>query len=77
MNSLQPRQAAATHRRYLRVPEAALYLGVSASLLNRLRMTGDGPQYAKISTTVTYAVEDLDAWRASKLRYSTSEQESR
>jgi predicted DNA-binding transcriptional regulator AlpA len=76
MTTLQPLQSAA-HRRYLRVPEAAHYLGVSASLLNRLRMTGDGPRYAKISTTVTYDIEDLDTWRASKLRNSTSEQEPR
>ena len=77
MNSSQPRQAAATHRRYLRLSEAALYLGVSASLLNKLRLTGTGPRYAKISTTVTYDIEDLDTWRASKLRNSTSEQETR
>lgn len=66
--------AARKHKRpRMRVPEAATYCGVSASLLNRLRMTGDGPAYSKISSIVSYDPDDLDAWLNAHRRTSTSE----
>ena len=50
----------------LRVPQAAEYLGISKSLLDKLRCYGGGPTYAKLGATVIYSKTDLDAWLASK-----------
>ena len=55
----------------LRAAEAARYCGVSASFLNKLRMTGHGPRYSKISSIVSYDPDDLDIWLASKQQYTT------
>lgn len=49
----------------LRVPQAAEYLGVSKSLLNKMRSYGGGPTFAKLGSTVVYLRDDLDAWVAS------------
>ena len=69
-----PSQPRASHKRpRLRTPEAAHYCGLSASLLNRLRMTGGGPCYCKISSIVSYDPDDLDEWLAAHRRASTSE----
>lgn len=51
---------------YLRVPQAAEYVGVSKSLLDKLRCYGGGPAYAKLGTTVVYQAADLDAWVAAR-----------
>jgi hypothetical protein len=77
MQPLFASAAAASKRPRLRTPEAARYCGVSASLLNRLRVTGGGPAYSKISSIVCYDPDDLDLWLASKQRYSTSERRAR
>ena len=52
---------------------AANYLGISASFLAKRRLTGDGPQYAKIGRRVMYAKSALEAFLAARLRQSTSE----
>jgi hypothetical protein len=56
-------------RRALQTGAAAKYLGVSASLLRKLRLRGPedpggvGPHFVKLSPQlVVYRVEDLDAW---------------
>ena len=71
---MQPHGSAeATFKRpRLRTPEAATYLGVSASFLNRLRVIGGGPAYAKLSSIVSYDPDDLDTWLAARRRTSTS-----
>ncbi|MCO5145544.1 MAG: helix-turn-helix domain-containing protein [Aquamicrobium sp.] len=51
---------------YLRVPQAAEYIGVSKSLLDKLRCYGGGPAYAKLGTSVIYNTDDLDAWVAAR-----------
>ncbi|MBN9142266.1 MULTISPECIES: helix-turn-helix transcriptional regulator [unclassified Novosphingobium] len=57
---------------------AAEYLGLSCPTLERFRLTGNGPQFAKLSPgprgPVRYRRADLDAWVASRLIRSTSEQ---
>lgn len=50
----------------LRVPQAAAYLGISKSLLDKLRCYGGGPTYAKLGSSVIYSTSDLDAWLSSK-----------
>ncbi|PWE52404.1 DNA-binding protein [Metarhizobium album] len=49
-----------------RVKQAAEYIGVSKSLLDKLRCYGGGPAYAKLGSSVIYSTIDLDAWVASK-----------
>ena len=56
---------------------AAEYLGVSCPTLERFRLTGAGPVFAKLTPgnrgAVRYRRADLDSWVASKLIRSTSE----
>lgn len=52
--------------KYLRVPQAAEYCGVSKSLLDKLRCYGGGPAYAKLGASVIYNTDDLDAWVAAR-----------
>ncbi|MGO4564799.1 helix-turn-helix transcriptional regulator [Rhizobium sp. 2YAF20] len=49
-------------------PEAASYIGKSASWLNKTRLTGVGPVYLKIGGSVRYDASDLDAWLAGMRR---------
>jgi Helix-turn-helix domain len=52
---------------YLSPPEAAKHLGLSASLLAKLRMQPNrhrGPAYSKFGKSVRYHREDLAEWRA-------------
>ena len=59
---------------YLRVPDAARYVGLTPSTLAKMRLRGDGPRYSKAGPRiVVYAVADLDAWLAGRVRRSTSE----
>lgn len=55
------------------VEGAAVLTGLSVSTLNKLRLTGEGPDYLKLGRRVAYDVADLNAWLASKRRRSTSE----
>lgn len=52
--------------RNVRVKEAAEYLGLSKSLLDKLRMGTDGPAFFKLGRAVIYNTADLDAWLASR-----------
>ncbi|WP_426414171.1 hypothetical protein [Bradyrhizobium ganzhouense] len=38
-----------------------------------MRVTGEGPPFAKLGRRVVYRQSDLDAWTASRVRTSTSE----
>lgn len=55
----------------VRVREAADYVGLSKSTLDKLRCFGGGPRYFKLGRAVVYAKSDLDAWLASKVRLCT------
>lgn len=62
--------------RLIRVREAAEYLGVSASHLNKLRCWGGGPEFIRIGVNrgaIRYRVADLRTWVESKRRRSTSD----
>lgn len=54
------------------VEQAAVYVGLSVSYLNRARITGDGPVFLKLGRRVVYETRDLDAWLESRRRMSTS-----
>ena len=56
-------------RRALRTTEAARYLGVSSSLLRKMRMRapadplGPGPPFIRLSPQlIVYEIAELDAW---------------
>lgn len=58
---------------YMRTDEAARYLCVSKSLLDKLRVGGDGPPYSKIGRAVLYSRIELDRWLDDRAVISTSE----
>jgi hypothetical protein len=58
--------------RALSTSEAAAYCGSSASTLEKYRVFGCGPIFAKIGRRVVYRVEDLDSWLDANRRQSTS-----
>jgi hypothetical protein len=61
------------HNLRLRTPEAAEYLGLSSSTLEKRRLTGDGPVFCKCGRTVVYDIQDLDKYLADCRRRSTSD----
>jgi excisionase family DNA binding protein len=73
MISDETRVAALTTKRLLTVAEAATYLSLSASTLNKLRVSGGGPRYVKLGGKILYDVRDLDQWIEDHKRASTSE----
>jgi predicted DNA-binding transcriptional regulator AlpA len=58
---------------FVDVCEVAKRLGVSASFLNKARLTGDGPPYLKIGKTVRYDWHRVIEWAEAHSRRSTSE----
>ena len=59
--------------RLIKPIDAANYLGLSASWLAKLRLTGEGPPYLKVGRQVRYRLADLLRWAEKGLRHSTSE----
>ena len=53
--------------------EAAQYVRLGKPTLERFRVTGEGPHFAKLGGAVRYRRPDLDAWLASRVVRSTSE----
>lgn len=53
--------------------EAANYLKLAPRTLERYRVSGDGPRYAKLLGAVRYRKRDLDDWIESRIVGSTSE----
>jgi hypothetical protein len=59
--------------RLLDTEGAAQHLCLSISYLEKLRVRGGGPDFAKLGGAVRYRLCDLDAWAAQRLVSSTSE----
>lgn len=51
---------------------AAILTGLSASTLNKLRVSGGGPAYIKLGRSVFYARADIDLWLNASRRRSTA-----
>ena len=50
-------------RRVLRTEEAAAYVGLSASTLEKKRLSGTGPRFVKLGgRAIGYDRADLDTW---------------
>jgi hypothetical protein len=61
-------------KRVLRTAQAAEYVGLSASTLEKFRLNGSGPVYQKAGPKiVVYRPEDLDGWLSARRRRSTSD----
>lgn len=57
----------------LNTKEAAAYVRLGKPTLEKFRLTGEGPQYAKLGGSVRYRQADLDSWLESRMTRSTSE----
>ena len=55
------------------VADAAAYVGLSVSTLNKLRVFGGGPAFLKLGRRVVYDSRDLNDWLERSRRRSTSE----
>lgn len=53
--------------------QAARILGLSVRTLERHRIAGTGPRFARLGRLIRYRQNDLIEWVDSKLRDSTSE----
>lgn len=61
-------------KRILRTPEAAQYLGLAQSTLEKMRLDGSGPSFVRLgSRAVGYDLSMLDAWIDQQRRNSTSD----
>lgn len=58
-------------QRNIRVKEAARYVGLSKSSLDKLRHFGGGPKYYKLGRAVVYSIQDLDTWMSTRRRSET------
>lgn len=72
--AMTARSIAGPQRAALRTPEAAAYVGLSASTMNKLRLTGDGPKFCRLGRAVVYLVVELDSWLSTRVRTSTSDE---
>lgn len=60
-------------KRKMRTKEAAHYVGLSPSTLEKMRVYGGGCRYTKLGRVVVYDVADLDSWVAQNSRTTTSD----
>jgi hypothetical protein len=63
----------ATTPRFLKTPDAAIHIGLSARTLEKHRCYGTGPLFRKLGGRIVYAIVDLDAWADLGTRRSTSD----
>ncbi|MBF0213383.1 MAG: helix-turn-helix domain-containing protein [Magnetococcales bacterium] len=61
----------------LRQPDAARFIGLSESTLEKMRCRGDGPLFSKLGRTVVYDRANLVAWMEARKVKSTSEADAR
>jgi predicted DNA-binding transcriptional regulator AlpA len=57
-------------------PELAAQLGLAEITLRKWRVYGSGPRFVRLGGSVRYRAEDIDAWLASRVANSTSENPS-
>jgi excisionase family DNA binding protein len=56
---------------------AARYMGLSASTLAKMRLSGNSPAFLKLGRRVLYRRVDLDAWLESRVARNTSDADAR
>lgn len=60
-------------RRMVDTATAAAYVGLAKNTLEKMRLYGNGPTFAKYGRAVRYSTTELDAWIARNSAASTSE----
>jgi predicted DNA-binding transcriptional regulator AlpA len=60
-------------RPLLSTADVADFLGVSASALNKWRLTGSGPRFIRLGSRIAYRPAEVDAFIESRSCRSTSE----
>jgi excisionase family DNA binding protein len=60
--------------RLLTQRQAAILLCLSERTLERMRLQGNGPQYAKVGRSVRYRECDVEAWVSARVIGSTSQE---
>ena len=61
------------NRVFLDVRQAAELIGLSKSYLDKMRMTGKGPDYLRVGARVVYRRRDIEAWFDKHVQSSTAE----
>ena len=59
--------------KYLTTKEAAFYVRLSESSLEKKRVSGDGPEFLKVGKAVRYEQTALDTWMQADRRTSTAD----
>ncbi len=57
----------------LKTQQAANYLALSVTTLEKYRVYGGGPSFVRLGRAVRYRTADLNAWLESRVRTSTSD----
>ena len=57
----------------LTVDQAAVYLGLARSTLNKWRCQGEGPSFVKLGRAVRYRTVDLEGFLERRISNSTSD----
>ena len=58
----------------VRTKQAAEYLSLSPSTLEKMRVRGDGPAFVRLGArAVGYRLDDLERWAERNVRVSTSQ----
>ena len=60
-------------RNYLNVRQAADFIGISKSSLDKQRLSGKGPRYLRVGSRILYRRDDIDAWLSRFEQSSTAE----
>ena len=56
---------------------SARYMGLSASTLAKMRLSGNSPPFLKLGRRVLYRRVDLDEWLQSRIACDTSDADAR
>ena len=70
------RESALDALRLLQQREVAELLHVSTRTLEKWRVSGSGPRFAKVGRGCLYRLEEIESWLDSRLRDSTSAESS-
>lgn len=73
MRSTDHDSTVTVNSRWLTEKEAAERMHMSQKWLQKMRLTGGGPRFAKFGAAVRYSLSDIEAFELSCLRQSTSD----
>jgi predicted DNA-binding transcriptional regulator AlpA len=68
-----PTKPPGSGRPRMRTPEVSAYSGIPKSTLEKLRLSGKGPRYIKLTRTVLYDPDEVDRFMEERTQSSTAE----